>query len=287
MAHSCLPSEAYTPTPLSLVRWYLILNSKTTSLSYSFACASPMCAWGVHVSKHLCFSLVNLFCITGILSQEFRRVGGRFFFIPYNDNSIFIVAQAKTLMSSLTLLPYPILSMNPVNPPEKHLQTMTTTHLPPATALVPTTTVSCRYNRTSPPRVSGSHTHHPVVYFQPPNQLKRKSDHTLLWSKLSNSFPSHLVTCTWSVHAQSCPSRPVLSPDPPLSLTPAPWSTLALKLPILPSLLASAWNPLPHYSCGSLPPFFKVFIQMLSCSVGLPWALYLKLQITSHPTLFL
>lgn len=156
---------------------------------------------------------------------------------------------------------------------------------PTATSLVHTTTISCRYHCTSPPRVSGSHTHHPTVYFQPQNQLKHKSDHTLLWSKLSNSFPSHLVTCTWSVHVQACPSHPVLSPDPPLSLSPTPWRTLALKLPVLPSLLASAWNPLPHYSRGSLPSFFKVFIQTLSCSVGLPWALYLKLQITSHPTL--
>ena len=93
-----------TFTPLFLLRWHLILNSKAITLSYSLSlCFSHICM-STHVNKHLCFSLVTLSFITGSLSLELRSIKGRLFFLLYHGNFVFMgKASGVIFVSSHTL----------------------------------------------------------------------------------------------------------------------------------------------------------------------------------------
>lgn len=53
-----LSLRSLPPSPLFLLRWHLILNSKATSLSYSFSLGISHEYFSVHVNKPVCFLLL-------------------------------------------------------------------------------------------------------------------------------------------------------------------------------------------------------------------------------------
>lgn len=163
------------------------------------------------------------------------------------------------LKSALTLLPTPhLISQRILSALSKYVYRRRPPPTSPiAASLDHATTISCLCNNTRPSVVSGSHRHHPTVYFQPKVRvilLKHVSSHPPLVKtlrQLSSSSPDRDVTFPCS--SLSCPLCLVSSSS---SLTHSclarpPWMHLALSCLLS---LDLPGTPVPHYPHGCSPP---------------------------------
>ena len=90
------------------------------------------------------------------------------------------------------------------------------------------------------------------------NPVKPKSDHIILLSKLSNSFPSHLE---WKPESQQGPTRPSLTSLSLLLSHWTLWSSSNLAGTLLPQALCSCFSPMLPQTSSRLSPLLLRFTE--------------------------